>query len=131
LARLPAGPQDCFAVADLQGPGAEQPSRAWIFLTEPKRCEPLDPKISAEAEARGDGRFSLSLRCEAPAFWLTPALPAQAGSFSDEGFLLLPGETKRVEYRPLKGEGPRSADAFLAELRCMNLWDSYNEFSDA
>ncbi len=126
LAGLPALPENCFAVADLQGSGADQPSRAWLFLTEPKRCEPLNPKISYEAEALGDGRFALSLRCEAPAFWLAPALPAPAGSFSDEGFLLLPGETKRIEYRPLKGVAPLSAEAFLAELRCMNLWDSYN-----
>jgi beta-mannosidase len=126
LARLAALPQDCFAVAELRGPGAEQPSRAWLFLTEPKRCEPRDPTIRVEAKALGGGRIALSLRCEAPAFWLTPQLPAPAGGFSDEGFLLLPGETKTIEYRPLKGEEALSPEALLSGLRCMNLWDSYN-----
>ncbi len=138
ITELPARADACFCVADLlqnpaskqvtnllEIPAANQTARTWIFITEPKRCEPADPKISLKAKAVDDGRMALSLRCEAPAFWVTPWMPVPGGSFSDEGFLLLPGEEKTVEYQPLEGETARSPEAFLKSLRCMHLRDSY------
>jgi len=134
VTELPARPEACFCVADLHqdpasGQAADPTARSWIFITEPKRCEPVEPKLSAKVKSMDGGRMAVSLQCEAPAFWVTPQMPVPGGSFSDEGFLLLPGESKTVEYMPLEGEKSRSPEAFLAALRFLHLRASYAERS--
>lgn len=131
LAELPAGPAECFAVAELvpsDGAG-DLPPRTFCFMTEPKRYELPEPKISsAVAELEGGG-FAVELRCDAPAFWLCAEAPTRErdgqpeplGEFDDAGFLLLPGETKRLVYTPAPGESRRGAKDFEAGLRFMHL----------
>lgn len=170
LADLPAAPGECFCVVDLEDedgsdaaryPGtgtyaplgrralpADAPNRAWIFLTEPKRCSLRKAAVSAwmsdataATGASGAGAaFELRLATDAPAFWVDPryrrATPAAAepesssgfalrGRLEDAGFLLLPGESRALRYEPSADESSIGPEALAARLRVMHLAEAY------
>lgn len=129
---LPAPIDSCFCVAELRTAGSmvtQTIPRAWTFLTEPKRCALARTDILVEAEEAPDGRPSLKVQCDAPAFWTTLELPVKdgpegpqpRGEFDDAGFLLLPGETKIVRYQPAPGEQPLPLKDFKNEIVCRHL----------
>lgn len=129
LASLPAAPSECFCVVDLEDEAAADaadiggrdaagrgalpagaPNRAWIFLTEPKRCAPRRATVSASmtsgpagagaAARESGGAFTLRLETDAPAFWVDPRYrraAAPAGSTTPAGPTTRIGATTLAE----------------------------------
>jgi beta-mannosidase len=132
LAGLPAGPEELFLEARLQAGGEQR--RATAFLTEPKRCSLVDPRLEAVAVETEEG-LAVRLRAAAPAFWvavdLNP-LSGIAGRFEDSGFDLAAGEERLLRFIPAgdgaSAEGRRPGlAAFASALRTMDLRASYAE----
>ncbi len=74
--------------------GQENPESlsAWMFRTEPKRCNLPDPAIFREVSRLSDNSFSIRLSAESCAFHVQPVAATMGGHFSDAGFVLLPGK---------------------------------------
>ncbi len=103
-----------FVVAEWHAPGSRvaesaEPlpvvERGWTFLTEPKRCElqppVIDLRIGAETDIRSSRETTVALpvrvECrEAPAFFLQLEASDPGARFSDNGFLILPGEERTI-----------------------------------
>lgn len=131
IASLPAAPNECFCVVDLEDEGGsaaaglagtgtalgrgaipgEAPNRCWIFLTEPKRCSLRKARIDASmsalaasggASAVGTG-FTLRLEADAPAFWVDPRYRGPAGRGAAPGFALR-GRLEDAGFLLLPGE---------------------------
>lgn len=130
LAALPAGPEELFLDGTLRaGSPAPETRRGRLFLTEPKRCDLVDPGLEYAVEEDVGGP-SLRIRASAPAFWVAPGLnagpsPAPRGRFEDSGFDLGPGEERVLRFVPRRGEAmPRAAELARA-LHIMNLKSTY------
>lgn len=112
LSALPFPPQEAFVVAEWSeaiGPGDVSPPRSdtavggglpvergWAFLTEPKRCDIEHPRLRIE-EIETDGDRTVRVECtEAPAFWVTFQSTDSDVHFGDNGFLMLPGESRDI-----------------------------------
>ncbi|MCG8480467.1 MAG: glycoside hydrolase family 2 protein [Spirochaetales bacterium] len=104
LADLPFEAHEGFIVAEWRpadsADAAEAALRGWTLLTEFKRCELARPTITVEpADAP-----SVDVRCaDAPAFWVTLEGGPDGLQPDDGGFLLLPGETRTIEFVPIAG----------------------------
>ena len=103
--------------------------RARLFLTEPKRCSLVDPRLSVRVE-EGNGGLVVRVRAEAPAFWVAlelegegPGLPR--GRFADSGFDLGPGEEAVVAFVPAADAPLPTAAGLAASLRVMHLRASH------
>jgi hypothetical protein len=125
--------------------------RTVVFPTAFKDIELLDPEVSwtvreigdAESQDDDDGSqgagidappdiisLEIMLSASAVALFVALDLPgASRGRFSDQGFHLLPGESRPVTYRFAPPEGLASdAAAWAAEaLEVTTLYDSYME----
>ena len=114
------------AAAATMAPGMR---RARLFLTEPKRCALIDPRLSIRTEG-ADGGLAVRVRAEAPAFWVAFELEdsgagAPRGRFADSGFDLGPGEEAVVPFIPADGTPLPTAASLEASLRVMHLRASY------
>ena len=98
LQKLPFDPHEAFVVAELRGGSTD---RAWSFLTEPKRCALKQPKVTVKTATVGNADTLKAMAdisiTHAPAFWLTLEGTDDVVHFVDNGFLMLPGETRAVE----------------------------------
>jgi len=76
----------------------EETVRNFLFLHVPRMCSLNDADVKMTREDDGTGRV-LRLSADRPAFfaYLTSTVP---GHFSDNGFLLMPGEEKTVRFIP-------------------------------
>lgn len=120
-------PADACAAAGASGAAGTRQTR--LFLTEPKRCALVDPRLSVRIEERGEGLVA-RVKAEAPAFWvaleLADACPgAVRGRFADSGFDLGPGEEAIVPFIPAEGTPMPPAAGLEAAIRVMNLRASY------
>ncbi len=104
LTELPFERHEGFVVAEWRSTGEpaadDAVERSWTLLTEFKRCELERPTLTVESA----GSLSVSVRCDdAPAFWVAlDGCPDEVRP-DDGGFLLLPGETKTIEFVPIAG----------------------------
>jgi len=110
---------DVFAVIDWEPvtDGASErvsgePLRNWCFLTEPKRCELLDPDVTVSIT---DSVVTVAVS-NAPAFWTTLESTNPDHRFSDAGFLLLPGESKSISVSGTS-DSIREADLVVRHLK--------------
>lgn len=131
---LPCSPEEAFveAVLALRAPDGRSETRTAVsFLAPPKRCSLPDPRLEAIVVdgAAGGGGPELLLRCERPAFFVSPE--AAGGQFEDSGFHLMPGEERRLRFIPHHYTGGHGgaeeldAEALRASLRVLQLRASY------
>jgi len=104
-----------FLEVTFRHPGGE--SRSTVFLTEPKRLNLPDPKLSFTVEEVGD-HLEVVVKAAQPAFWVTLDQGDLAGRFDDNGVTVLAGEERRFRWRGKK-VGPRTL------ARKLKLFDLY------
>lgn len=79
--------------------------------------KPIDFKI---IKNKGSVELELQAKSFAPYVWVSHGL--QAGVWTDNGFHLLPGESKKLHFTP---RYPKSFNAEKLEIKIMSLRDSY------
>jgi beta-mannosidase len=144
IATLPAGPGEAFLDASLAAaPFAAEPfasasfaddagrgaperrvRRSTAFLTEPKRCALAEPGLKSRVVGQGES-LSLSIRAEAPAFFVAPTAEGIAGRFEDSGFPLAAKEERVLRFIPAEGSPAPTAAELEKALRIYDLRSSY------
>ncbi|HUW40631.1 MAG TPA: glycoside hydrolase family 2 protein [Rectinemataceae bacterium] len=119
----PAG-SSIDGVPSVTGGRAEILRRSQLFLTEPKRCSLVDPRLEAHIEEGGKGPV-LQLTAHAPAFYIEARAEGIPGRFDDAGFYMLGGETRRLRFITPEGASAPSASKLRSALRIMHLRASY------
>ena len=108
---------DVFALAQWEPQGCE-PIYSTLFLTVPRDCEFQDPQLILHP---GDSPWTLEVECQAPAFAVTLNTPVR-GRFKDNGFDLLPGKRKRLEFLPENSERfLEKGDEWVKEIQVRSL----------
>ena len=130
IASLPCRPEEVYLAAHLEGVRAEILRRSQLFLSDPKRCNLVDPRIEAHVEEGNNGPI-LQLAAHAPAFFIDPRAEGIPGRFEDAGFYMLGGETKRLRFLPPKGKPVPNASQLRAALHIMHLRASYESARSA
>lgn len=108
-----------FYFIELDGPGQRQVNE--LFLTELKRCELPQPSIRRRFY-REDNRLMLELTTDLPAFYVVCQLADTLAGWSDNSFLLLPGQKTVLECRP---EQPLTLAEASKQLHITHLRDTY------
>lgn len=113
-----------FLVMDLKGTlgGQAVSHRNLHVFTEYKRYDLADPQI-ATAVTEAGGRLTVTLKAAKPAFFCTVNADGIAGEFSDNSFVLLPGQEVALTFSP-KQAGV-TADALRKALSVMHLQKTY------
>lgn len=138
VAGLPTSPGEAFLDVELSArrAGRVETRRTALFLTEPKACAVRDAGIRTNVDADAEGLFVV-ISAEAPAFYVTLEADGLPGRFSDAGFHLAAGETRRLRFLPgaeatgdeapgaVAPDQPVTADRLSASLRVMDLRSSY------
>jgi beta-mannosidase len=139
LTDLPVRPEEAFLVAEFtpDSPAAGDESggpsafgsavaaaalRTELFLCEPKRCAPTDPKLQAEVVEVERG-LAVRLNAAAPAFYVALDAPGIDGRWEDNFFTVLCGETRTVRFLA-KGAAPTAA-ALRKAFRVTQLRGTY------
>ena len=121
LAELTASPETAFLHLALENGG--ETSYNELFLVEPKRSPLARAIVTAEASAAGaEGRFTVGLSADAPAFYVSLDAGEIPGEFSDNCFTLVPGAPRTVEFRASKGV---SLEKLRRSLSVRHLRDTY------
>ena len=100
---LPCSPEEAFveAVLALRAPDGTVRDEDCRFLPRPAQAmllaRPAARGHRGRRRRRGGGP-ELLLRCERPAFFVSPE--AAGGQFEDSGFHLMPGEERRLRFIP-------------------------------
>ncbi|NTV53479.1 MAG: glycoside hydrolase family 2 protein, partial [Candidatus Firestonebacteria bacterium] len=105
-----------FLTLHFSGNGAELRNAYFPEPFKNTRLAEAKIKISEVREKQGSLRFQVSADQPAPYVYLTAG--ALAGRFADNGFLLMPGETREVVFTPVE---PVDVKAFAAALRMRSI----------
>ena len=131
VSALPARPEEAFLDARLAAEPFEprdaskaRVRRSTAFLAEPKSCALADAKIQVRAVDAGEGA-AVSLRAEAPAFFVAPTAEGVAGRFEDSGFALAAKEERVLRFIPAEGSPTPKAAELEKALRVYDLRGSY------
>ncbi|MGQ9778875.1 MAG: beta-mannosidase [Bacillota bacterium] len=100
------------------GEGDSSPN--WEFLAPARACPLPRAEIALTASPVEEGT-EIRLLADRPAFYVWLEIPGRRGIFSDNAFLLLPGEEKRVVFTPRDGNGPVRKE----EIRVIHLGETY------
>lgn len=130
---LPLEPEELLLLAELVPADNSQPDRAeipaaWSLLCDAKRCNLPQPELAISdirPDAAGIG-YRISLSCQKPALNIQLQYRQGEGLFSDGNFLLLPGETRTISWKPLSGQAVPDLEAFRGGLSLMHLRASYD-----
>ena len=68
-------------------------------MAEYKKCALAKAKIVLAVQAEKSGSFSIKLKTDKPAFFVTLDAGKTPGVFSDNVLTLLPGEAKTIRFR--------------------------------
>ena len=126
--RVPS-PDQCFFVVDLCGGEGQSDwsHRNTYWFTEFKRCDLRDPEIKKRVFWEGED-LKVSLIAEAPAFFVTLDSGELQGTFTDNSFTLLPGETRTVSFY---AQGRIQPLQLMEALTVQHLQGSYAWASDS
>jgi hypothetical protein len=131
VSALPARPEEAFLDARLAAEPFEprdgsqaRVRRSTVFLAEPKKCALADAQIQAKAVDVAGGA-AISLRAEAPAFFVAPTAEGIAGRFEDSGFALAAKEERTLRFIPADGTSSPKAAELEKALRVYDLRGSY------
>jgi len=94
---LADSPDKAFVVLSLGDPSGETTNE--VFLTEPKRCNIAKAKVTLDCQQAEKG-FSVTLRADKPAFFVSLSAAEMPGEFSDNCFTLLPQEPRVIAFQP-------------------------------
>lgn len=124
LADLPIAPTEGFLVAEFTDdalradPSLEPIARAWALLAEFKEVPLVRPQLLVETiDSDADTMHTATagkvrVRCEeAPAFHLAIEPADTRLQPTDNDFLMLPGESRTIELRPIRGHAGRATDS--------------------
>lgn len=100
-AELVADPTREFLLWELEvsGDGKNYTHRGDRFLTEYKHCELPAAQISRRLSVAENGQFQLELETDKPAFCVFAEFRKIKAVFSDNSFVLLPGEKRLLTFR--------------------------------
>ncbi len=121
-----ADPSRVVLVAELyEGTGGGVPlSRNLFYFVKTRDLELPAPELQLAVESRGAGAIvRVTAKRFARAVYLSTA--NGEGSFSENFFDLLPGESVMVDWRPPPGAAPLDAARFSAGLRKLTVRDTY------
>ena len=104
-----------FLALELRVRGEKGPCHRneWFFAP-PGDCPLADASVTAETTG-----FRVTLRTDAPAFFVWIDAPGVRGEFSDNSFTLLPGEPRTVSFSPKGAAAP--PESFRAALEVSYL----------
>lgn len=98
---------------ELSGDGRSYTHRGDCFLTEYKHCELPEARISRRISRADNGQFTLELETDKPAFYVFAEFRKIKATFSDNSFVLLPGEKCRLTFRTEAGRTPAELEQAL------------------
>ena len=119
LSKLAPAPEKAFVYLTLVLDSGETGSE--VFLTEHKRCDIARSRVTMDCSSAGKG-FSVRLRADKPAFYVSLFASGISGEFSDNWFTLVPGAPMTVEFQP---RGPVTLESFRKALSVTHLRDTY------
>ena len=119
LATLTPSPEASFLLLNLDTEGMT--FRNEHFFVPYKRCDLPAGKVDTRVAARA-GRFAVTLRVTAPAFFLSLDAEGLRGEFDDNCLTVLPGETRTVFFTPKQTV---SLAAFKRALSVRHLRQTY------
>ncbi len=124
IKKLPFDRVEAFLYADFIG--KEEVERAWTLLDAYKKIEFLQPRFTV---VRTDVN-TYTIHCEdAPAFWVTLESSRPGLQPDDNGFFMLPGESKQIRFKPIRGLAGNTmkdeASKAIAELKIRSIIDTY------
>lgn len=117
---LPSRPEEAFL--SVEGKVGNRRVRNTHFFCAYKKCD-LSPAKIELGVSETKGGFQVDLCTDRPAFWLSVNADGVRGEFDDNAFTLLPGETRRLHFRP-KGTLP-PLSTFKKSLGLRHLRDTY------
>lgn len=96
LVKLGYAPEECFLATELKGEagGKALSHENSYFFCEPKRCEIPKARIKSTYRKK-DAMIQITLKSDLPAFFITLENSAYPGIFSDNSFVLVPGQSNR------------------------------------
>jgi beta-mannosidase len=93
------------------------------FFTRYKQCELQQPTIAVSVETQDDGQLAATVSTDKPAFFFSLDAEGIPGEFDDNGFTLLPGEDRVLNFEP-NGKAPSQASIEKA-IRIAHLKSTY------
>ena len=132
--KLRGGPEEYFVFAEMKAKtlsGRKQffESTDTVFLERWKRCPIQKAKITPAIQER-DGKITLTLETDRPAFFVSPDVFGIRGCFSKSMATLLPDRPETFVFTPdgyglERNQSPVSPSAFRRALKIYNLRDTY------
>jgi beta-mannosidase len=119
LSELAGSPGKAFVLLGLNDDRTETADE--VFLTEPKRCELADSRVTVDCRDTDKG-YSVTVSADKPAFFVSLFTPGLYGEFSDNCFTLLPASPRVVTFRP---RGPTTLQDFRRALCVKHLRQTY------
>ncbi len=102
IVELPCKANEAFLEATLEVPEIGLFSTSILFLTEPKRCGLIDPKLETSVCYDENRVLKATIKAtDAPAFFVMPYLEGIDGQFDDSGFYMPKGSTKILSFSPI------------------------------
>ena len=71
-----------------------------VFFPAPLKSSPLEKAAVKTAVSEQNGSFVIHISADKPAFFAVLETPGIPGIFSDNSFLLLPGQEKKLTFTP-------------------------------
>jgi beta-mannosidase len=102
IVELPCKANQAFLEATLEVSEIGLCSTSILFLTEPKRCGFIDPKLETSVCYDENRVLKATIKAtDAPAFFVMPYLEGIDGQFDDSGFYMPKGSTKILSFSPI------------------------------
>lgn len=93
-------PSDGFLLVTLTVDG--EVFRNELFFARYKACDFLPAAIATEVEETAPQQWTIRIKTDKPAFYLTFNVGGVSGEFDDNGFTLIPEEVKTIQFRSKK-----------------------------
>jgi beta-mannosidase len=118
--KLTAKPAETFMALNLESEGVTFQNDHFFTVWKALNLERADVKTGVRALK--DGRFSVTLKTDLPAFFVSPNADGLRGEFDDSCFTLLPGEPRELVFTPKQKV---SVAEFIRALSVKHLRQTY------